>query len=273
MPGSLSLSIIHSSDNASHSYRVYEPQDASWLTTLASEYVALRTACSNPIPSGLADGIDVLDMTAVMSHIRASTIPMRRQGNFDVVRSDFGEVILYQILEQLYGTKIAIKSVRDRELISLPGRGIDVVGIEESGLLTLVICEAKVSNEAISPPRVVDRNDDCLRNQHLAHLQNAGATKAKIWDIARKADSTLRGLYWRAALYFQNNDWDKLRLVTCCGLVRPRDKYQAQDFGSFAGAPGDYSPSDVRFLIFCVPGDDIDPTVTAFHSLAMTGES
>jgi hypothetical protein len=241
---------------------------------LASEYIALRTQSAH-IPPELAEGIEIMDMSIVMPYLQAATIPPRRGGNFDVVRSDFGEVITYVLLEQEFGTKIGYKSVRDRELIETPGRGIDAIGVEDAqdgGKLGLLLAETKVSNDGVSPPAVVDSNDDSLRKQHLAHLNTIEKTKKKVWDVARKAlDPALRAVYLRAALLLQHEEWDKLRLIVCCGLIRPKNKYNEADFGTFRISPEDYVPGHVRFLVFCVPGSEIDPIVTNFHMMSTGG--
>src|SRR5207237_641083 len=77
---------------------------------------------------------------------------------------DFAETISYCLLADVFKTRFGYKSLRDRELVQLTGRGIDAIGIEveENGDIRLVLGETKLSDEAKSPPAVVDKGDDCL---------------------------------------------------------------------------------------------------------------
>jgi hypothetical protein len=80
---------------------------------------------------------------AIENRLRQAAIPPRGGGNFAVPRSDFGETVAYCLLEERFGTRFGYKSIRDRELPRLPGRGIDAIGIEytENGPLRLVLGE------------------------------------------------------------------------------------------------------------------------------------
>lgn len=139
----------------SHLYLCLEPETQSeWLQKLAETYVQLRSDSPTPISPEVFDGLSVVDITAIQSRLRQSTLPTRIGGNLDVIRSDFGEVSSYIALEQLFSTMLGYKSVRDRETIQLTGRGIDAVGVESEDDLpqiTLVLVETKVSDEDASP--------------------------------------------------------------------------------------------------------------------------
>jgi hypothetical protein len=170
------------------------------------------------------------------------------------------------LLEQSYGTRFGYKGVQDRELIYLPGRGIDAVGVENGNQLSLVLGEVKVSNENASPPQVVDYSDDSLKHQHRGHLGDLDTTKTKVWDLTRRASEVeTRDLLFQAALYLDEERWDSLTLIACCFMIRPQGRYKEADFGSFKRSPRDYAPATVRFLVFCTP-EDIETTVQNWYS-------
>lgn len=258
-------------DDGDHQYRILKPDiSVDWMKDLASEYVKLRTACRVPTRPISVDGIGVVSTDAIMKRLQAATTPIRRADNFDVVRSDFGEVLCYAVLEQLYGVKLGYKSVRDRELIDSPGRGIDAIGIEDGSVLTLVLGETKVSDDKKSPPGVVDAADDCLAKQHKAHIKENAHTARKLWNTARHiGDADLRDLHFAAALLVELGAFDKIRIVGCSLLVRPDDLCNTKDFGSFRKKPGDYAPSHIRLTPFLASG----ATAHAINFLLSTSPS
>lgn len=261
----LEFQLVEAVDDADHLFRCYELPQADWLDELAVEYVKLRTEANFPVSEIRVDGIEVLDAAGVQARIQRATTPRRTGGNFDVLRSDLGEVLAYLILEHLYETSIGYKSVRDRELIQLPGRGIDAVGIESRGhQLALCLAEAKVSEESASPPAVVDSAPDSLRNQHLGHLGDSEVTSRKLWDVARRCrDAEQQRLFMTAALLFEYNRFDLLSIISCCVLTRPQSRYQITDFGSFRASPEAYVPAHIRFLVVRIP-EAVEGTIDAF---------
>lgn len=261
----VNFTVSENHDQGDHVLRCLDV-DGGWHPELAHRYVQLRTECQFPINPVVIDGIELLDTEGVRHRIAAATVPHSVGGNFDVVRSDMGEVFTYAVLESEYGTVFGYQSVRDRELIQLPGRGIDAVGIEVNGeRLTLCLGEAKVSDAAASPPAVVDAADDSLRNQHRGHMADRDKTSQKLWDLARRARSQdLQNLFTTAALLFEQEAFDKLEVIVCCLLVRPSHRYTVADFGSFATTPGDYAPAKVRFLVVRLPDASIEVARDAF---------
>lgn len=253
-------------------YRVFDPSADSWLQEVAAEYVALRTACAIPLTELSLDGIQVLDVEGVKRRLQHATVPIRMGGNFDVLRSDLGETIAYMLLAEECGTGFGYKSVRDRETIQQPGRGIDAVGIEVSDGLKLILGEVKVSSEAANPPQVVDSSDDSLRNQHRDHLDDLETTSKKVWNAARASmDTGARNALFAAALFLETGQLADLTIVIYCLLVRPIDVYAEADFGSFRSSVNDYRPGATRFHVFRIPGS-VDSTVDAFAAAAGVGE-
>jgi hypothetical protein len=123
-----SVAEIHDRDG--HHLRVLELQGADWLQRLAAEYRALRTGSRHPTVALSFDGIELLDTSAVERVLAQMAVPEHREGNFAVTRSDFGEVMLGLANTELYGATYGYRSVRDRETVQLPGRGIDQIGVE-----------------------------------------------------------------------------------------------------------------------------------------------
>jgi hypothetical protein len=193
-----------------HSFNVHGVDaEANWIDPLAESYVQLRTQCSAPVEDVSLDGIDVVNTDAIRARLRQACVPRRRGGPFDIVRADFGEVVAYAVLEQEYGSTLGYKGVRDRELVALPGRGIDAIGVEDGPRLTLVLAETKVSDEDRTPPRVVDATDDSLREQHRGHMADLITTANKVFEWGRRAgEADLQAKFFRAALLLERQRWD-----------------------------------------------------------------
>ncbi|WP_025846285.1 hypothetical protein [Brevibacillus sp. NL20B1] len=251
---SLEFDIVSEKVIGDHCYYAWVVK-GDWQQAIANEYGKLRTDTRFPIEPICLDGLE-FSIDTIKERIFHNTIPERRGGNFDVVRSDFGEVISYMTLEQKYSTQFGYKSIRDRELVQLPGRGIDGIGIETGEKLRLVLTETKVSSQRTSPPSVVDSSEDSMRNQHLDHISKPETCK-KIWDVARRTTSSeLQKLFMTAALMFEYKMFDRLELITCCVLVRPKMVHTCNDFGSFMSHAKDFLPGKIRFLVICIPEEN-----------------
>lgn len=246
-----------------------------WLQYLANKYRELRTEPVVPLSDIAVDGITVLKKSALEQVLARAVLPDRGTGKFSVARSDFGETISYCLLKDKYGTLFGYKSIRDRELIQLTGRGIDAIGVEcpDGEPLHLILGETKTSADPSSPPQVVDSNRDSLRAQHQAHLSELQNTCRKVWDAARRSrDKHTQDLLSVAALYLQEEQWQNLRVVAFSCLVRPRNLYKSTDYGSFLNSPTDFHPSKIRFTTFCVPFDDMEAVIDKWLELAQGNE-
>jgi hypothetical protein len=263
-----------------HHLRVLEPASETYLETLAGEYRKLRTTSNQSVQALTLDGVEVLAVDGVRRALAEAAVPLYERGNFAIARSDLAEVLLGLVGEQTYCTRYAYRSVRDRELVRLPGRGIDQIGVEldrvsvpgeptHRSRVTLVLGEAKVSSERACPPRVVDKAEDSLRAQHLGHLGDREATANKIWDASRRSsdEQTQNLLRTAAELFRQHVDDGRLRVVVASLMVRPSGYATPQDFGTFHSSVGDYLPAEVRFYIFRLP-EAVDITVQEFVQLA-----
>jgi hypothetical protein len=270
---SLDLRIIGDYSTSNQEFKVWVLEDdATCIAALAGEYRNLRTECVPSIGAINVDGIGIVDTTQLRSFLASRTIPRPLDVPFDVIRSDMGETLAYMILEQEYSTRFGYKSVRDRELIQLSGRGIDAVGVENDDTLTLLLGEVKVSGEDRNPPQVVDRNNDSISKSLLAHIKNHDETSRKIWDMARRSrDTVFAELLFAAAIYWDEKKWSHLHVICCGVLVRPQDKHKEKDFGLLKDNPGHVAPARVRFLIICV-NNDLEETVSEFYRLATAEE-
>lgn len=251
----LELETVACFDEGGHHLRVVRPKDEeAFLAELAQAYISLRTATACDLGEISVEGIGVVSVEALRERLKMATIPARGSGRLAVARSDFGETLAYCLLTQEYGTRFGYKSVRDRELVQLPGRGIDAVGVEvapqPAGPMTLVLGETKVSSEAKSPPQVVDQGVDSLRNQHLGHLNDRAVTANKIFHSARHVlDRDVRDLLFAATLAFEQKLQLSVHVAASSTLIRPDCHHTEADFGSFRASPGDFAPAWIRFWI------------------------
>ena len=257
-----------------HSFRACElDSNSDWLEDSANEYRKLLTEFTAPMDAIAFDGIDLVDIETLKAYIAPKLIPKFSGSNLDVVRSDFGEVLSYMLLEDHYSTKIVSKPVRERELTNITARGIDVVGIENGEKLRLIIGETKVSEDPSTPPAVVDENDDCLRIQLSSHIAKKDRTIDKLLHIARKSSSVdLRDELIAAVLYWQNERWDRLELICCGLLIRPCQCYKKTDFGKMLIDQKEFGQANIRFIILIIP-NLVKDTIKKWHGLVCQGAS
>ena len=277
----LSFLLVENHDVNEHFYRIYNLDISdinSWLGALADEYIRLRTKKKARLENLSTKGIGVVETTLVDAQLLAfkrrklrASVPFYEPGNFNVLRSDLGELLNYLLLEGCYNTVILKKSIANRTTPYRTALGIDTIGIEQLSPLALIISEVKVSNEKTSPPQVVNSTSgDSLRVQHRSHLDNLeepGGTFDKIADLCKDIDDEniaqcIEDMEW----YLYNKDWSRLHLVACSVLVRPQDMYNKKDFGIFLTNPSEFTPARIRFLIIRVPYD-IDTVVRMWDNI------
>lgn len=252
-----------------HVYRTYLiAREPDLLDRLALEYVHLRSALRVPLSNVLIDGIEIVNEAELQRLLVRATTPARRPGPLDIARADFGELLAYIALREMFGTRFGWLPLRDREVASQPARGMDLVGIEDdpnTPLITVIMHETKVSEDTASPPQVVDSGDDCLRAQHLAYIGDSELAARHILDAARRAeDEDVRDRLLLAGLYVQSDRRDRLRLIASSSLVRSLSVYRPSDYGSFRSTPQRYLPLPIRFLIICT-ADAVSAVVTAWY--------
>jgi hypothetical protein len=263
----LELSLIESAGTPPHcfdSYDLVDPEAA--LRELASDYHALLTATAAGPATQLFEGISDWKSVVIGNLLSRYAVPPLGTRPLDVVRADFGEVLAYALLQERFQTRIGYKLVRDRELPGQPGRGIDVVGIEEGVPLTLVLAEVKVSAQDQNPPWVVDRNPDSIRQCLVGRITDHARTAMHIVTAARKtSNSEVAQLLFAAAELWAGRCWDRLRIICCGVLVRQKDRYTRKDFGSLLADSSQVGHGVIRFLIVCIPGD-LEAQIRAFYA-------
>lgn len=234
-----------------------EPTPGSdWLNAVAKTYTGLRTATIVPMQSVSLDEISVVDVKQIEQRLKAASIPKRNKakGNFDVLRSDFGEAVSFMILRDKHAMRLVYTGIRDRELVNIPGRGPDCFGVEDGDKITIVIGEVKVTTDEKCPPGVVETAKDCLRVQHVDHMKDLSKTSDKLWHMSRHCrDIETQRLAHTALLYLDYGQLSKIRIVAFSLLVRQKNHYKPADFGTFKSSPATFQPADVRFVTFCVP--------------------
>lgn len=261
-----------------HRYRVMTPDHDEWLEGLAALYRELRTSTLVPLSDlGLAgiDGFDTKDLAATLA---ATQIPTRSTGSkspkhLAVERSDIGELALAIVGEMIHGYVYGYRSVRDRELVHQPGRGIDQIGVKEvvldSGEAACILSlgEAKVSVDKKSPPGVVDVSTDSLRKQHRGHLAEREESIRKVLGAgAKTADRDIARQLMKAGMLWSRGS-DLLTVRSTSMLVRDRN-HKHTDFGSFRKTPADFDPGHIDFTILVIETDDIETVVDRFLELA-----
>ena len=267
-------------DSSPHEYRVIEPDDPLWLEKLAHEYRELRTSSVIQPEEIKLDGITLVSLALLQQRIAEAAIAERRGGNFDVLRSDLGEMIMARHGTDEYGYLYGYRSIRDREMPGLPGRGIDQIGVEApvvdttgSPRIALVLCEAKVSSDRRSPPSVVDAAEDSLRNQHIYHIKNVEVTADKIVNAARRCtDRETNYTMLIAAELLRTKIFDRLIVICHSLIVRPASCASEQDFGTFMKSPDDYLPGLIRFIICRLPNTDLESTIDSFTQIARSAQ-
>lgn len=260
-----------------HHYRVITPNHEEWLEGLADLYRALRTSSQVPLPELGITGIDGFDLAALEQVLVETQVPDRDSGakpkQLSVERSDIGELALALVGEMIHGYNYGYRSVRDRELVDSPGRGIDQLGVVEVQLdsgdhaCILSLGEAKVSVDKSSPPAVVDSSHDSLRAQHRKHITEHEKSIRGVISAARQTSDreAARQLY-RAGMLWRIGS-DRLTLRNTSMLVRDRN-HKLTDFGSFRSSPEDFNPGHIDFTILVIDTDDIEDVVDNFIALA-----
>jgi len=261
--------------DGTHRVQVLEPAAADWLERLAAEYRALRTATA--VPLDLLKGLE-MDVAQIRKRLVEVSVPTRTTSTLPqlaVERSDFGELAMAVAGVQFQAYVYGYRSIRDRELVHLPGRGIDQIGVREviedgRSVVYLSLGEAKVSSQAASPPGVVATGTDSLHVQHTDHITDRAVTSGKLWEAARKTVDPAAARLMFSAAWLWDEDEDGRLIVRCTSmLVRPSHGAIA-DAGPFRTAPSDYEPGEVDFMVLRVDTDDIEALVDDFLTAART---
>lgn len=274
MPAVDMFVVVEDEANGQHRFTLLEPNGADWLDRMAAIYRDLRTETIIPIEGVLFEGLE-FDVGAIQRRLIETQVPARATARLPlaVERSDFAEVALALAGDQLRQYVYGYRSTRDRELVALPGRGIDQIGVAratvgERTVVYLSLGEAKLSSQARTPPGVVQYGDDTLHAQHLGHLSERDATSGKIYSAARRAtDSETQSLLFLAAHLWDGQASDSLVVRCTSMLVRPSTGVR-DDAGDFRTTPEDFMPGEVDFMLLRLPNADVEEVIDQFQALA-----
>jgi hypothetical protein len=241
---------------------------------MAAIYRDLRTETIIPIAGVLFEGLE-FDVAAIQRRLVETQVPARATTRLPlaVERSDLAEVALALAGDQLRQYVYGYRSTRDRELVAMPGRGIDQIGVtqatvDDRTVIYLSLGEAKLSSQALTPPGVVQYGGDTLHAQHLGHLSEREATSAKIYSAARRAtDSATQSLLFLAAHLWDEQASDSLVVRCTSMLVRPSTGVP-EDAGSFRATPDDFLPGEVDFMLLRLPFADVEEVIDQFQARA-----
>jgi len=188
----------------------------------------------------------------------------------DIYRSDLGELLLTYYFEEKIPEgerfKIPCKNITNRELASLPGRGLDAIGYrEKDGRMELLVGEAKVSEQKKNPPDVVDYRKDSIYETQKKFKDSRDRLVQRLSDHCRKLsdhDASRLGLLILLMESDRKNDYD---IVFGCSLVRDISCIRLNDdFGKFHTRKTDFEPHQVSFCIMNFD-KNIGETVDLFY--------
>lgn len=269
---------IDTLEDGVHLYRVVVPKHEDWLEGLAGIYRDLRTSTRVPLADLGLTGLDGFDTKDLSDMLVKTQVPLRSTGvgspkHLAVERSDIGELALAIVGESTHGYSYGYRSVRDRELVDQPGRGIDQIGVKEvrlesgDSVCVLSLGEAKVSVDKNSPPGVVDTSNDSLRAQHISHLAERENSIKKILGAGRHTSDLVTAKQLMRAGMLWSRESELLTVRSTSMLVRDRN-HTDMDFGTFRSKPSDFAPGHIDFTILMIDTDDIEKVVDQFLALA-----
>ena len=271
------FAIAEQSQTDPHVFTVLSPGSPEWLKILAESYRSLRTTTNFPLADLKLDGVQILDTSRLRARLVATQLPERNSNpsrkNFAVERSDFGEVALALAGEELRGYRYGYRSTRDRDLVALPGRGIDQIGVKRVSLqgqemIVVSLGEAKVSAQVDGIPKVVQGGDDSLWEQHADHVGKSNETAGKLYGAARQStDEETQNLLFLAAALWEKGVFNRLIVKCTSMLVRPSHG-GASDFGKFRTDSSSFAPAEIDFMVLRLDEEDIESFIDGFLSEA-----
>lgn len=262
-----------------HKFDTYQTHvNDAYIASCANTYLQLLTTTTfdtdkidkDPKLSDLGFTSDTLKRV-----IKKYSVPTRNSGSKknDIYRSDLGELLMVSFFEKRLKDKypkeenfiIPFKNISHRENVDVPARGFDVIGYRLGDTITLLLGEAKVSEEKTSPPQVVDKSDDSLYKTHTLHRTDKNYLLKKVMNVARKLSYQHSYFFLQVIGYIEESKTDKFKLVYGCCLVRDSQCHQVNDFGKMRSNVAEFEPNSVHFIIICFDTAIAD-TVNRFHN-------
>ncbi|MFI0035461.1 hypothetical protein ACH4NS_08245 [Streptomyces mutabilis] len=196
------------------------------------------------------------ELTTLMGEVAAAVIPQMDLGgervHLQTPRNEVAEILAFDVLRQIHKALIPASRIREKEISRAPTRGLDIFALLTTPKVRAVICEVKASSSSASPPPVVGSGDDSMHAQTKKRLKDRHGLLAELNWAHKHTTANLRGDVAKALILLSRKDAEPP--VAAPVLVRPMDKYGADDFGCFKEAPEEYSPAQVRFSIIRIPG-------------------
>lgn len=234
---------------------------ADELRDLYSDHEELAERLKAQAPE-LEGVIDAPSLESVVDRVLKASIPepgKHQIPNLDVARNELGELLAHLVLKSRFGTLVPASRIRHKEIPAAPARGLDLLGLE-FGPLVGVVSEVKTSSQTTSPPDVVGKNEDCLRNQYVAFLADDDRILAELNRLFKEADEAAKGEIARAIALSVAG---KLDLVVHPVLVRPAEHAAETDFGCFQDEPEQFAGRRIRFSVVSIdqPIEDLAKAV------------
>lgn len=253
----------------------------AFIDKFAERYVRQRSSVNAEALRKAAEINCGIDTTALMKVIQRNSCyvdPEREAGHTpspvnDIYRSDLGELLTTYYFEEKLpeGERyiIPLKNISSRELPGKPGRGLDAIGYrkEADGSFTLLLSEAKVSDEKRNPPQVVHGKEDSIYKIQKAHHDNQPMVLERLTDYIRKQASgeTIVALGC-IVLFMSKGQTDRFKVTYGCGLVRDTTCVDAtRDFGKMQSNANEFRPGEVDFAIFTFTEKTVSEAVDLFY--------
>ena len=148
----------------------------AFIDKFAERYLRQRSEIDSVLLEKAASLNCDIDINALLSIIKNNSvfIDLKRENGespnrlSDIYRSDLGELLTTYYFEEKLpeGERyiIPLKNISMRERYDMPGRGLDAMGYREEsdGSITLLLAEAKVSDQKKNPPHVVHQSEDSI---------------------------------------------------------------------------------------------------------------
>lgn len=256
--------LVGEHDSGRHHYAHYEcvaatedglgPELSAVVRELYAEPAVLATLLRDAA-AGLGHVADDAAIDAMVEEVVGAVVPpgvasgrpgrAARPAQLELSRNELGEVIAHLAAQEIYGTVVPAKRVRNKEVSGMPSRGMDLLGIDLDPL-SLILGEVKTSESTVSPPAVVGVGDDSLRGQLLSYVATRDRVIQALNWTAKHAPADHRPAVLRAMFMYLKNE---VPIVVFAALIRPAAVASATDFGCFQDDPEQFMPGAVRFCL------------------------
>ncbi|MBN1328047.1 MAG: hypothetical protein JXA54_01125 [Candidatus Heimdallarchaeota archaeon] len=254
----------------------------SFIEKFAKKYIEQRSKTNfdlNEIDSNLLYKANGFDATLLEGIIKKNAVAhdfAREKGKQpevlrDIYRSDLGELLMTYYFEEKIDTKsrfiIPLKNITYRERSDLPGRGLDAIGYRvDEDKISILLGEAKVSDDQKSPPAVVDKNKDSIYRTHKKHNDKLDVVIERLTDYCRRLGAKDAEIVGLVILCMESNKKDLYSLTFGSTLIRDFKCVNDQsDFGKLKTNVNEFSPNKIHFSIISFKEKQIRETVDLFY--------